>query len=77
MEGGRREEFGGWGERRAPSAVRAQDSYEDDSQVRHCRPRWAMAMYYPHDVSAEFGPTGVVPPPALSDDHRRRVPGRG
>ena len=38
-----------------------QDSYEDDSQVRHCRPRWCMAMYYPQDVTPDLGPTAIVP----------------
>ena len=38
-----------------------QDSYEDDSQVRHCRPRWCMAMYYPQHVTPDLGPTAIVP----------------
>ena len=38
-----------------------QDSYEDDQNVRHHRTRWAMAFYYPQDVSAEMGPTAVLP----------------
>ena len=38
-----------------------QDSYEDDSQVRHHKPRWCMAMYYPQDVDPDLGPTAVVP----------------
>jgi hypothetical protein len=38
-----------------------QDSYEDDSQVRHHKPRWCMAMYYPQDVTPDLGPTAVVP----------------
>ncbi len=38
-----------------------QDSYEDDQNVRHHRTRWAMAFYYPQDVSAQMGPTSVLP----------------
>ena len=38
-----------------------QDSYENDENVRHHRTRWAMAFYYPQDVSREMGPTAVLP----------------
>ena len=38
-----------------------QDSYEADRNVRHHRTRWAMAFYYPQDVTAEMGPTSVLP----------------
>jgi len=38
-----------------------QDSYEDDVNVRHHHTRWAMAFYYPHDVTAAMGPTTVQP----------------
>ncbi len=38
-----------------------QDSYEDDRNVRHHRTRWAMAFYYPQDVSEKMGPTSVLP----------------
>ena len=38
-----------------------QDSYENDENVRHHRTRWAMAFYYPQDVSLEMGPTAVLP----------------
>lgn len=38
-----------------------QDSYEDDQNVRHHRTRWAMAFYYPQDVTAQMGPTSVLP----------------
>ena len=38
-----------------------QDSYEADQNVRHHRIRWAMAFYYPQDVTAEMGPTSVLP----------------
>ncbi len=38
-----------------------QDSYEDDRNVRHHRTRWAMAFYYPQDVTLEMGPTSVLP----------------
>ena len=37
------------------------DSYEDDKNVRHHRSRWAMAFYYPHDVTPDMGPTAVAP----------------
>lgn len=37
------------------------DSYEDDANVRHHRSRWAMAFYYPQDVTQEIGPTAVTP----------------
>ena len=38
-----------------------QDSYEADQNVRHHRIRWAMAFYYPQDVTTEMGPTSVLP----------------
>ncbi len=38
-----------------------QDSYEDDQNVRHHRTRWAMAFYYPQDVTLDMGPTSVLP----------------
>ena len=38
-----------------------QDSYEDDQNVRHHRTRWAMAFYYPQDVTVDMGPTSVLP----------------
>ena len=38
-----------------------QDSYEDDENVRHHHTRWAMAFYYPHDVTEDMGPTAVQP----------------
>ena len=38
-----------------------QDSYEDDYNVRHHHTRWAMAFYYPQDVSRDMGPTAVQP----------------
>ena len=38
-----------------------QDSYEANQNVRHHRIRWAMAFYYPQDVTAEMGPTSVLP----------------
>lgn len=38
-----------------------QDSYEDDENVRHHRTRWAMAFYYPQDVSDDMGPTALQP----------------
>ena len=37
------------------------DSYEDDTNVRHHRSRWAMLMYYPQRVTQDMGPTGVTP----------------
>ena len=38
-----------------------QDSYENDQNVRHHRTRWAMAFYYPQQVSLEMGPTAILP----------------
>ena len=38
-----------------------QDSYEDDQATRHHRPRWVMAMYYPHSVDQQRAPTALVP----------------
>ena len=46
---------------RTPAQRHHQDSYEDDQNVRHHRTRWAMAFYYPQDVSVEMGPTAVLP----------------
>ena len=37
------------------------DSYWGYRQVRHHRPRWAMAFYYPQDVSPEIGPSAIMP----------------
>ncbi len=37
------------------------DSYWGYQKVRYHRNRWAMAFYYPQDVSLENGPTAVVP----------------
>ena len=37
------------------------DSYEGDEQVKHHRCRWTMALYYPHDVTEDMGPTAVLP----------------
>ena len=44
-----------------PGQRHHQDSYEDDRNVRHHRTRWAMAFYYPQDVSTTMGPTAVLP----------------
>ncbi len=38
-----------------------QDSYENDQNVRHHRCRWAMAFYYPQDVSLDSGPSSILP----------------
>jgi HEAT repeat protein len=35
--------------------------FSGDRHFRHVRPRWLIAFYYPHDVTAEMGPTGIVP----------------
>ena len=37
------------------------DDYVGDQNVRHHRFRWVMAFYYPQDVSADMGPTAIVP----------------
>ena len=44
-----------------PAQRNHKDSYEEDVNVHHHRSRWAMAMYYPQDVTADMGPTGVTP----------------
>lgn len=36
------------------------DDYVYDCNVRHHRFRWVMAFYYPQDVDAEMGPTGII-----------------
>ena len=46
---------------RQPAQRHHQDSYEDDQNVRHNRTRWAMAFYYPQDVTSDMGPTSVLP----------------
>jgi hypothetical protein len=38
-----------------------QDSYEDDENVRQHKCRWAMGLYYPHDVDATLGPSAILP----------------
>ena len=37
------------------------DSYWGYQKVRHHRPRWAMAFYYPQDSPEEMGPSAVLP----------------
>lgn len=37
------------------------DSYEGDEQIRRHRCRWAMAFYYPQDVTEDMGATAVLP----------------
>ena len=37
------------------------DDYVFDHNVRHARCRWVMAFYYPQDVNADKGPTGILP----------------
>ena len=37
------------------------DSYWGYQKVRHHRPRWAMAFYYPQDAPIEMGPSSVLP----------------
>ena len=37
------------------------DSYWGYKKVRYHRNRWAMAFYYPQDVTIENGPTAVIP----------------
>ncbi len=44
-----------------PGQRHHQDSYEADQNVRHHRTRWAMAFYYPQDVTEQMGPTSVLP----------------
>ena len=37
------------------------DSYIVDHNTRHARPRWLMALYTPHDMTEDLGPTAVIP----------------
>ena len=37
------------------------DDYVGDQNVRHHRFRWVMAFYYPQDVTADMGPTAILP----------------
>ena len=37
------------------------DCYVFDHNLRHPRFRWVLAFYYPQDVTADMGPTGVMP----------------
>ena len=37
------------------------DDYVFDQNVRHHRFRWVMAFYYPQDVTADMGATGIMP----------------
>ncbi len=37
------------------------DSYEGDEQIRRHKCRWTMGFYYPQDVTADMGPTAVLP----------------
>ncbi|MEM7126700.1 MAG: HEAT repeat domain-containing protein [Chloroflexota bacterium] len=44
-----------------PAQGQHKDSYEEDENVRHHRTRWAMAFYYPQDVTVEMGPSAIQP----------------
>jgi hypothetical protein len=35
--------------------------FSGDRHLRHHRPRWLIAFYYPQDVHADMGPTAIVP----------------
>jgi len=35
--------------------------YSGDVDIRHHRSRWAMAFYYPQDVTEDMGPTSILP----------------
>lgn len=35
--------------------------YSGDKDIRDHRCRWAMAFYYPHDVTEDMGPTSILP----------------
>lgn len=37
------------------------DNYVFDQLIRHPRPRWVLAFYYPQDVTEDMGPTGIIP----------------
>ena len=36
------------------------DSYWGHEKVRHHKPRWAMAFYYPQDTPVEIGPSSIL-----------------
>ena len=36
------------------------DSYWGMTRMRSHVPRWCMCLYYPHEVTLESGPTGIV-----------------
>jgi HEAT repeat protein len=35
--------------------------FSGDRHLRHLRPRWLIAFYYPEDVADDMGPTAIVP----------------
>lgn len=37
------------------------DNYVFDEILRQPRPRWVFAFYYPQDVTADMGPTSIIP----------------
>ena len=37
------------------------DSYWGMTRMRHHVPRWCMCLYYPHEVTLQAGPTGIMP----------------
>ena len=45
----------------APGQSWHKDCYVFDHNLRHPRFRWVLAFYYPQDVTADMGPTGVMP----------------
>src|SRR5262245_59603129 len=53
-------------------------AFAGDRHLRHHRCRWAIAFYYPQDVTADMGPTGIVPgsPYYLVQPDEREFPER-
>src|SRR5579862_2675617 len=45
----------------SPPGMRGQRWHQDDVNNRHHRIERVLAMYYPHDVSVEMGPTLLMP----------------
>jgi HEAT repeat protein len=43
--------------------------YSGDVDIRHHRSRWAMAFYYPQEVTEEMGPTSILPGTPYYEEH--------
>lgn len=53
-----------------PAQNQHKDSYEEDQNVRHHRSRWAMAFYYPQDVTVAMGPSAIQPGTQYYNTHQ-------